>query len=326
MKVVESIRLFYNDWSPKFNDLSAEIESMLESTIRKNGWLYIGRVKKLESLALKIETGRFSDNLHVEDFFACTIVVATFPQIEEAEKDIRSHFTVVERRPENANKTRNRASDFVFDDLRLYCIYKVPEAKRDKVLDGLKFEVQIKTVLQHAWAQATHDLTYKSETTSWSRDRIAFQVKAMLEHAEIAISEASRLASAPAVAKDDEKTSDIRLIIDKIKEIWDQDKLPSNLKLLAENIFAILKICDIKTNLFKRIIDTEICRLSLKKAPENLSPYAFTVQALAYSAEANLESKLKTSRKIISVHKDMELPTWMKERNKNIVIIDYKIN
>jgi hypothetical protein len=82
--------------------------------------VYVGRVKELESFALKIETGRVPDPARMEDFFACTIVVPTLSQIEEAERLVSSLFDGVGRRPPNDAETRKTASDFAFDDLRLY--------------------------------------------------------------------------------------------------------------------------------------------------------------------------------------------------------------
>ena len=61
--------------------------------------------------------------------------------------------------------------------------------------------MQVKTFLQHAWGIATHDLIYKTDDVSWSRQRIAYQIKAMLEHAEMSIQEAGRLAEAVALSK-----------------------------------------------------------------------------------------------------------------------------
>ena len=37
--------------------------------------------------------------------------------------------------------------------------------RENKAFEGLKCEIQIRSVLQHAWAEIEHDLGYKSELT-----------------------------------------------------------------------------------------------------------------------------------------------------------------
>jgi hypothetical protein len=48
---------------------------MLKPLVEQKGWFFTWRLKELESFALKIETGRVSNPVALEDFFACTIVL-----------------------------------------------------------------------------------------------------------------------------------------------------------------------------------------------------------------------------------------------------------
>lgn len=311
MKIVKRVRDLHDECRPIYDRLSDEVKGLLKSQSEERNWFYIGRVKELESFALKIETGRAPDPARMEDFFACTIVVPTLGQLEEAERFVTTTFDLVERRPPTDGETRKGSSDFTFDDLRLYVARKPSTSGRESDLDGLKFEVQIKTILQHAWSVATHDLIYKSDSVSWARERIAFQVKAMLEHAEIAIAEANKLADAPAVAKKDVRTAGILKLIDDVERIWTEQRLPKDLKRLAETILRLLQTCDLQAADFAPLIDAEKRRIGL--LPADLSPYAFTVQALAHSKVLDFEKKFGRNhiKTRLVIHDGMDLPAWL---------------
>ncbi len=62
--------------------------------------------------------------------------------------------------------------------------------------------------MQHAWGLATHDLIYKADEINWPKERIAFQIKAMLEQAEVTISGVNNLISLPEVSKDNYETAE----------------------------------------------------------------------------------------------------------------------
>ena len=147
--------------------------------VEDRGWFYRDRVKTLESFTLKVETGRFPDYARMEDFFACTVIVPTFSQLDDAIGMIEDLFELVRRHPEGDAETHKGASNFTFDDLRLYVQRRAAANLPPSELDGIIFEIQIKTILQYAWGIATHDLIYKTDEVSWPKERIAYQVKAM---------------------------------------------------------------------------------------------------------------------------------------------------
>lgn len=321
MKITRSVRALYDECDALYQRLAADVNERLKPRAEQKQWFFISRVKQLESYALKLETGRVSDPRRTEDFFACTIVVPTLGQIEEAERLVTGIYPLKTRRPPDDTKTSKQASNFQFDDLRLYVQQPESTTGRDADLDGLPFEVQVKTILQHAWGVATHDLIYKSDRVSWPRERIAYQVKAMLEHAEIAIAQAEKLADAPGVAKVDQFTADTALLLHELNAKWSEDQLPKDRKRLADTILQLLRLCGKKADQFTQIIDAEQKRLSV--LPADLSPYAFTVQALANARDVDLQKKLAESRNRTSifVHENMELPAWMADSNPKIIRI-----
>ena len=320
MKIAKSIRAAYSRSKPDYQRLSDEVCATLQPKVEGESWFFIHRLKEQESFALKIETGRVDDPNRMEDFFACTIVVPTVLQIAKAEEILEEWYEVAARRPPKDEVTHKRASDFVFDDLRLYLKQKPSETGRNSDLDGIVFEVQIKTILQYAWGIASHDLIYKTDNVSWPKERIAFQVKAMLEHAEIAIAEAGRLAESPAISKTDLDTSSTLAIIVVLRGFFPADRLPRDIKRLAESIRNVLKTCDVQLSRLNAILSAERTRFGL--LPANISPYAFLVQALAHSTEIDFKAKITSGRNKntkILVHDDMDLPDWMETENVKII-------
>lgn len=320
MKIVKQIRNIHMECKPRYERLASEVRDVLKSRVEREGWFFFSRIKSDESFAQKIETGRVPDPERMEDFFACTIVVPTISAIHEAEGLVLQSYDCQERRPDDDRITRKESSSFRFDDLRLYVTRRPSASGKDPTLDGILFEVQIKTILQHAWSVATHDMIYKADTVSWPLERIAYQVKAMLEHAEIAITEAGQLSQASAVAKKDSHTGDILGIIGHIRSVWPTDQLPRDIKRLANNILELLRGCGVSVDKLPEIVRAEERRTGV--LPKDLSPYAFTVQALAHGVLARFQSKLGTRQggwKIV-IHDDMDVPDWM--RGGHPVILD----
>lgn len=319
MKIARALRDIHQTCLPDYRFLGEEVNGLLKSKVEQKSWFFFSRVKDLESFALKIETGRVPDPWKMEDFFACTIVVATIAQIEEAERLVKKYFDLSHRRPESNTLTGKASSSFAFDDLRLYVARRSSASGRRPDLDGLVFEVQVKTTLQHAWNLATHDLIYKSNTVSWPRERIAYQVKAMLEHAEVAIAEADRLADAAGVSKCDGETMSILFLIGQLRETWGDERLPEDVKRLAETVSQIFRAADLGIERFREVIETEQRRIGL--LPRDLSPYAFTLQALANFANDGFRGKFNRARlrTAILIHDGMDLPEWMGEDHPRIV-------
>ena len=247
----------------------------------------------------------------MEDFFGCTIIVPTLGNIEQAEQLIREQYDLRERRPGQDDRTQKTSSDFRFDDLRLYVARKPSASGKLPELDGALFEVQIKTILQHAWSIATHDLIYKTDTVSWPKERIAFQVKAMLEHAEIAIAEAESLATSRGVSKKDTHTDDILKVIEQIDRIWSDDAMPGNRKRLAESIRDLLRAGEVDVAQLGNIIEAEKNRVGV--VPRDLSPYSFVLQALLNSTAANFQNKFQRRhvRTSIVLQDGMDVPAWV---------------
>ncbi|MFB2553853.1 hypothetical protein [Ensifer soli] len=320
MKIIKTIRDLHSESEERYKRLADEVQLLLKEEAEKQGWFFVWRLKELESFALKIETGRVDDPAKLEDFFACTLVVPTLSHIETAENAVLSHYDLAARRPPDDGKTFKESSNFRFDDLRLYVSKRPSQTGKNLDLDGLVFEVQIKTVLQHAWSLATHDLIYKSDTVSWPRERIAYQVKAMLEHAEIAIAEANRLADAPAVAKKDEVTTETLKLIEQIRAQWSPDRLPRDIKRLAETTQKMFKALRLDVDQLTPILAAEKRRVGL--LPNDISPYAFIVQALSHSSIFDFQSALQKAKRMkVLVHDGMDLPAWMSQDHPKIIRI-----
>jgi len=321
MKIPGSVRTLYAEQRPRYDRLKDQVDARLRSLAARRNWHYESRVKTELSMALKLESGRVPDPKQVEDFFACTLVVRNLSEISDAETQIRALFDLKERRPRSADWTHKCANAFPFDDLRLYVGWKDDQALPPSGLAGTRFEVQVKTFLQHAWGIATHDLIYKTDDVSWSRQRIAYQVKAMLEHAEVSIQEADRLAQTATLCKTQQDTQELAEIISVLKDNWDSDLLPPDLSRLADNTRTVMRLAKAKIADLRSVLDQERHR-HRGGLPANISPYAIVVQAMAWHRAAAIQAGLQDGRDRILVTGEMELPDWLVPgKTRNVVFI-----
>lgn len=313
MKVPISIRTLYNELEDSFKCLSSKVNDRINN-FKEKGWHYESRIKDLESFALKLETGRCTNPEEMEDFFGCMLVVENLNSVFKAERIINNLFDVCGRRPDRENYTSKPSDSFRFDDLRLYVKWKDDKDTKPSGIEGMLFEVQIKTFLQHAWSIATHDLIYKSDKKEWAKERIAFQVKAMLEHAEISIQEAELLSKSSSLKKTDKISDNLTNIVSFLNEVWQATTLPKDRTRLAENINTLISVIDVNLDELRDVINAETVQ-GRGTHILSLSPYAIIIQSLFNQKPNKLIGYLtspKTTKKFkVYLHKELELPSTM---------------
>lgn len=293
MKVITSLTLIYHDKGPLLLKLKDKVDNIFKS-IKTERWHYESRVKSLESFAQKMETGRVPDTTKMEDFFACTLVVENSVTMKDALSKIDSAFQIIYRKPKEDTFTHKSTDSFPFDDLRLYAKLKRDNSLPETGFDEQIFEIQLKTFFQHAWTIATHDMMYKSEDISWAKQRIAYQIKAMIEHAELTIEGVDSLCELPALAKDNRITQELQRTYKLITSLWDISDLPSDIIRLAENVNSTLYNLKISLEELEALIKSE-SEIGKGIHTKNLSPFLIIIQSIVNKMPKNLNDYLKSS-------------------------------
>ncbi|CAN7586494.1 hypothetical protein [Pararhizobium sp. LjRoot238] len=309
MKIEKTIRDAFSDQLVINERVKVQVES--GRNLFDENWHFVSRLKSDESFALKVEAGLCDENLVIDDFYACTWVVRNSSEIAKATKIVEDNFDVVARRPLASDKTTNRPTDFQFDDLRMYVRLK-PGYAGSTEIHSVIFEIQIKTFLQHAWGIATHDLTYKTDEVSWARFRVASQIRAMLEHAELSIERFESLAGSQIIAKEFDDFVGIHEIIVQLRSRFVPAALPKDLQRLAKVIGSALRTLGVTVEQCMKYLDEE-SNIGRGVNELNLSPYSIVIQAVLARHSfkvADLLSKAAKSRyfRPIRLSKSVNVP------------------
>lgn len=141
----------------------------LEAVIKKNG-LYIcaleSRVKDENSLKGKLELKgyKYKTVTDVTDLVGMRVVVFYEEEVDKFAGIVEKLFKI--DRENSVDKRQALASD-QFGYMSLHYICSLPTTlyfdKDHPEINDMRFELQIRTVLQHAWATAFHDTGYKSD-------------------------------------------------------------------------------------------------------------------------------------------------------------------
>lgn len=295
MKILSVIKRTYDDTLPFYELLKVKVDGIV-TNIKNPKWHYISRIKELKSYALKLETGRFEDPSRLEDFFACTLVVENKKDIRTAIRLLEMHFDINSRRPKNDSYTHKNPESFEFDDLRLYLKLKTTAALPSGPINDVVFEMQVKTFLQHAWSVATHDLIYKSDEIYWARHRVAYQVKAILESAEVSIEKANEVKKLSGIPEANRQFKETVKTMDFLKAYFETEQLPSDMIRLAQNVNVLLRAIDTSLEQLEKVLEKDEKELR-GKFTTNLSPYMVIVQALIFKQKTKMQAFIRSGPK-----------------------------
>ena len=121
------------------------------------------RVKEEKSLAGKLERKGDAYNTleDITDILGCRVICFLSDEIDKIGKKVEETFEVDW---ENSSDKRALIKEDTFGYLSLHYICSLPFGdKWPDELCGKKFEIQIRTILQHAWSAIHHDIGYKSD-------------------------------------------------------------------------------------------------------------------------------------------------------------------
>ena len=162
-----NLRTDYEKIRPLYSELVREVTFALEEQlavqhIKVAG--VVGRTKTAESVIQKIERKQYEDPLSEIDDLAGVRVICLFEaDLDKIESLVRTLFSI--------KRFEDKTGDLGLDRMGYqsrHCVvglspdYQGPRYNR---LSGLRCEIQIRTILQDAWAQLSHNLVYKSESS-----------------------------------------------------------------------------------------------------------------------------------------------------------------
>jgi ppGpp synthetase/RelA/SpoT-type nucleotidyltranferase len=235
----------YQEYKPFVEEVAKRVKSTLINFCEGKGYAFTSRIKSVESLAEKIETGRFKKWIDLDDLFACTVIISTLSHEQEVRKFCKNTFNIIRTVKRGQNK--KPPDTFRFDSTRIYAqLKKVDETNADNILSiySIIFEIQVKSAFEHAWSVSTHDLVYKHSEIDWRRLRLASQIKATVEQLDtliLAFEQAFQI-----IEENDYSEIKIkRRLASEINELFKKGKLPDELKpkdmtRFCDNLYCLL--------------------------------------------------------------------------------------
>lgn len=255
MIIPDSFKRAYDSAELVWKSVKSEADGILRQIAGKcPGANYYSRIKGLESVFVKTQKGEYENPLReMEDFFAGTLVLPTLTMIEPVKTEIAQHFDITAPQVKPPDPYL-----FRYSDLNFILSLKDTPLRPDKSVLGLKFELQIKTLLQSAWSQAGHDIIYKPSRISWGVERIAGEIRALLELADNVLAQIEATAQLLHSQAEQEYAgymADTKRIIEIMEQHWKPSDLPANRRRMAEIVRNYKDMAGITTDDLAKLVE-----------------------------------------------------------------------
>ncbi|WP_406304474.1 hypothetical protein OHA61_22040 [Streptomyces sp. NBC_00885] len=155
----------YRSRRKEYEALCEELEFSLKKKLNDAGikWHSItSRVKELESFLEKVERKEYADPFgQAEDLAGARIVCLFMLDLDRVGEVISAIFDVLDKEDKI-----NEGEASAFGYMSHHYICKLSDrysGERYDSIKGMKFEIQVRTILMDAWANMSHYLSYKNE-------------------------------------------------------------------------------------------------------------------------------------------------------------------
>ena len=147
----------YEDNLPRFREVEAQVRDTLRRTLQDAGLAVAAiesRVKGYDSLAGKLELKghKYKSLANLTDILGLRVITFYIDDVDKVASAVERLFTIDWENSVDKRKIHEIDS---FGYLSLHYICSIPEFP-------YRFEIQMRTLLQHAWANMDHDTGYKS--------------------------------------------------------------------------------------------------------------------------------------------------------------------
>lgn len=185
----------YRSRRPKYAEFCGEIKRILERSLeekRLRSHSIDARAKSVDSFAGKLAkkkddgSPKYTDPFsQITDLAGVRVIAYTLDEVEEISSFVDDNFSIMEKR--DVGEERIEKGEFGYQSIH-YLVQMTEErlALPDyRTYQGLVCEIQIRTVLQHAWAEMEHDIQYKgSQNIPASVKRKFLSLAGLLEIAD----------------------------------------------------------------------------------------------------------------------------------------------
>lgn len=157
---------WYSQTRPIYQALATKVESILRDVLASasiNYYTISSRAKSVESYERKASQDRYRDpRVEIMDNAGVRVITYTQSDATHVAKLVRDVFDIL---PQHSI---DKAEELGVDRVGYRSIHFVAtlgkkrlQLPENKVLADLRFEIQVRTILQHAWAEFEHDRNYK---------------------------------------------------------------------------------------------------------------------------------------------------------------------
>jgi GTP pyrophosphokinase len=183
------------------------------------------RVKSLESIYKKVESGRLANLASLNDFVGLRIVVLFQRDLEIIHQSLAERFVIHKH-----EDTGERLSESQFGYRSLHYLVGIRGAWLEipswEKLGAQRCEIQVRTMAQHIWAAASHKLQYKNESNVPSSIRRAInRASALLETVDL---EFERVLISRDAYRSEPQKVDESLNVENLRQVLDQSLPTAN--------------------------------------------------------------------------------------------------
>ena len=159
----------YRERIPIFNKIKSVALGILKRTLKENNMVvtaFEGRVKTEQSLAGKLELkgNKYHTIDDITDIVGLRIITFFSDEVDSIAALVERMFEIDW---DNSVDKRKMLEIDRFGYMSLHYICRIPKAlyedPQQPLINEIRFEIQMRTALQHVWANMQHDTGYKSE-------------------------------------------------------------------------------------------------------------------------------------------------------------------
>lgn len=157
----------FSELIPKYQNLALNLKQALELFLHNAGISYLTidhRIKDLDSFIEKIRRKGYDDPFdQMEDICGLRIICYYTSDLEKISGIIKREFKIIES---TDKEDLLKPDQFGYRSYHFVVRIKADwlKAPNYRGLEDLKAEIQVRTVLMHAWAEIQHKLAYKKKT------------------------------------------------------------------------------------------------------------------------------------------------------------------